>query len=248
MAEPLVRDRPAFAAATRFGDAQALRDAALAADIADRLAHDDRTAHLELEVGCHGGVAHVQGIVASEGERALVRRLLRGPAGLHAAWDLIGVGGPELEILDIGCGPAKQVATAVGLDAVPGPGVDVVADLEEPLPFAADAFDHVFAVHVLEHVRDLLGLLRELHRVLRPTGVLHVLAPHWGHVNAVADPTHVRFMDVETFRYLCTPRPNVAPWRPLMASSDGTTVHADLQPVKAGTAPATPAELARWFR
>jgi len=247
MAEPVAALHPVIAARTRLGDHQALRDAALAAELADRVAHDARTARLGLESGCHGGVAHVQGAVGGEPERALVRRVLRGQAGLHAVWDLLSLDGEELDLLDVGCGSTKQVSTALGLDAVPGPGVDLVADLEEPLPLPADAFDHVFAVHVLEHVRDLLGLLAELHRVLRPTGLLHVLAPDRRHANAVADPTHVRFMDVQTFKYLCTPRPGVALWRPLMASSDGTTVHADLQPVKAGAAPATAHQLARWF-
>ena len=123
----------------------------------------------------------------------------------------------------------------------------MVADLDEGLPFDDDALDHVFAVHVLEHVRDLFAVMRELHRVLKPTGLLHVLCPWWRHVNAVADPTHVRGIDVQTFQDFTRARPAVPAWRPLIATADGATVHVDLQPVKDGGAGASPRELARWF-
>lgn len=223
-----------------------LRDQALAAALRDQLAHDQRTSHLDLSVGVDRGVAHVEGEVGSEAERQLVRRLLRRSAGLCAVWDLLSLPGQPLEIIDIGCGTQKQVPWARGVDQVPLPGVDIVADLEGPLPFDANAFDHVFAVHVLEHIRDLVGLMAELHRVLRPSGVLHVLAPSWRHVNAVVDPTHVRYMDGQTFRHFCEERPNVPRWRPLMVATTHDTVHADLQPIK-GDEPVVLEELARWF-
>lgn len=225
-----------------------LADGALTADLTDRLRHDLRTAELALDVSVRGGVAHVTGEVASHAERALVGRLVRSVLGINAAWDLLRLPGETLDIADIGCGPTKQVPTAIGVDAVAHPGVDIVADLDGPLPFADDSLDHVFAVHVLEHLGDLLGVMRELHRVLRPGGVLHVLAPHWRHVNAVADPTHVRFMDVQTFKYFCEERPGVLPWRPLIATATEATVLADLSPVKAGEEGPSAEELARWFR
>jgi SAM-dependent methyltransferase len=227
-----------------------LRDEALAAALADRLAHDDRTAHLALDVSVSRGVAHLAGLVADREERALVGRLVRSTAGVLAAWDLLALAGDgELAIADVGCGPTKQVPTAVGIDVAPAPGVDVVADVQRGLPFPDASFDHVFAVHVLEHLDDLLVALRELHRVLRPGGTLHVLCPHWRHVNAVADPTHRRLMDVQTFKYVCEPagRPGVAAWRPLIATQTDDTVHVDLEPVKPGEPAVEESELARWF-
>src|SRR3954451_18227035 len=177
---------------------QALYDDGIAADALDVLANDRRTEHLDLSVTGSGGVLHVTGDVASEDERELVRRLLRRVGGVHAAWDLITVGDRELAVADIGCGATKQVESAIGVDEVALPGVDIVASVDEGLPFADGSFDHVFAVHVLEHVEDMLRAMAELHRVLRPTGVLHVLAPWWRHVNAAADPTHRRPIDVQT--------------------------------------------------
>jgi SAM-dependent methyltransferase len=193
-----------------------------------------------------GGVAHVRGELPNEEQRSLARGLLRQQGGLYAVWDLLTLPGETLTVLDIGAGQKKQAPEALGVDRVPYPGVDVVTDLEGPLPFAENSVDHIFAVHVLEHIHDLLGAMRELHRILRPTGALHVLAPYWRHINAVADPTHVRLMDVQTLRYFTTRRPGVKPWWPLLAHQTDDTVFADLQPVKDG-ALVERGEIARWF-
>ena len=45
----------------------------------------------------------------------------------------------------------------VNMDIVPNHGVDIVADLEEKLPFADDRFDEIYADNVLEHVKNLDG-------------------------------------------------------------------------------------------
>lgn len=222
-------------------------DIALTDELTDMLVHDRRTEALALAIAVHGRVAHVSGVVESEVQRRLVRRLLRRPSGICAVWDLVSLPGEELRVIDVGCGTCKQVSGAVGVDAEPHPGVDVIADLQRGLPFDPRSVDHVFAIHVLEHLTDLLGAMRELHRVLRPTGVLHVLTPHWHSVNAVADPTHCRLMDVQTFKYFCTPRPGVVPWRALAAHAWRGTVHADLQPVGADEPWPSDHELARWF-
>lgn len=227
--------------------AHALRDEALAADVADRLSSDLRTQHLALDVAVSGCVAHVTGTVPAEADRERVRTSVRSVNGILAAWDLVAVAGAgALAVADIGCGATKQVPWAVGVDYVAQPGVDVVANVDEGLPFATASLDHVFAVHILEHVRDMVAVMAELHRVLRPSGLLHVLCPHWRHVNAAADPTHVRAIDVLTFRWFCQPaRSDVRPWRPLSVTASADTVHADLQPLHAGGA--HPRELARWF-
>jgi hypothetical protein len=224
--------------------AHALRDDALVAAVADRLANDRRTEHLALDLAVSGCVAHVAGTVPSEADRERVRTAVRGVNGILAAWDLVAVeGAGRLAVADIGCGAAKQVPWAIGVDAVGRPGVDVVADIDAGLPFETASLDHVFAVHVLEHVADMVAVMGEIHRVLRPSGLLHVLCPHWRHVNAAADPTHVRPIDALTFRWFCRPpRPGVPPWRPLSVATSADTVHADLQPLGAA-----PADLARWF-
>jgi SAM-dependent methyltransferase len=227
--------------------AHALRDEVLAADVADRLSHDLRTQHLALDVAVSGRVAHVTGTVPAEADRERVRMAVRSVNGILAAWDLVAVdGAAALAVADVGCGATKQVQWAVGVDNVAAPGVDVVANLDDGLPFETASLDHVFAVHILEHVSDMVAVMAELHRVLRPTGLLHVLCPHWRHVNAAADPTHVRPIDPLTFRWFCRPaRRDVLAWRPRAIGATDDTVYADLQPLGDGGAQGR--DLARWF-
>ena len=145
--------------------------------------------------------------------------------------------------------PTKQWPGNLGLDIYPARGVDAVADLSGSLPLADDSVDVLFAVHILEHLIDFLPLVDECHRVLRPGGVLHVMSPWWGHVNAVADPTHVRLLDVQTFKGICGQRPPGTPrWYPLHAGCDGASIFADLTPLPPGRRPAAPQpHLARFF-
>ena len=70
-----------------------------------------------------------------------------------------------------------------------------------PLPFKTGEFDMITAFHVLEHVKDLIPLLEEMHRITKDNGVLWVKVPFysaWGQFN---DPTHVRFFTPFTFSY-----------------------------------------------
>ena len=115
-------------------------------------------------------------------------------------------------VLDIGCG-RKKLAGAVGLDRFPLPGVDVVADLDQGLPFPAESFDAVSANQVFEHVRDLVALVHEVHRVLTPGGVLVAHVPYfrssWAHI----DPTHVRAFTINSMDYFVAGTPTHRDYR-----------------------------------
>jgi predicted SAM-dependent methyltransferase len=56
---------------------------------------------------------------------------------------------------------------------------DLYLDLERPLPLPDASFAYVFGEHVIEHLPDRAGerLLAEIHRVLRPGGVLRLTTP-----------------------------------------------------------------------
>jgi SAM-dependent methyltransferase len=108
--------------------------------------------------------------------------------------------------LDIGCGRQKRPGS-IGLDICPHAGVDIVADLNGCLPVKDGQFDAVNADQVLEHVADLPGLVREIHRVLRPSGILVAHVPYfrssWAHV----DPTHVRSFTLRSMDYFVAGSP-----------------------------------------
>ncbi len=104
------------------------------------------------------------------------------------------------EKLNLGCGSDIR-AGWVNLDRAALPGVNVVHDLDVlPLPFGAGQFDHVCAKDVLEHV-DYIGLLRDIHRILRKGGTLEVQVPHFTSANNFIDPTHTRRFSIQTFDF-----------------------------------------------
>ncbi|MEU2612675.1 methyltransferase domain-containing protein [Micromonospora sp. NPDC007271] len=223
-------------------------DGFLAEAWADLARNDERLRPLAVEVRFDRGVAHLSGEVADPAELRLVRDLVGRLAGVLGVWCGVAVAGRTPVVVDLGCGATKQWPGNLGLDLYPAPGVDAVADLSGSLPLADDSVDVFFAVHILEHLIDFLPLLDECHRVLRPDGVLHVMSPWWRHVNAVADPTHVRLLDVQTVKGICGQRPPGTPrWYPLHVGCDGASIFADLTPVAPDAPPPPPSHLARFF-
>jgi SAM-dependent methyltransferase len=53
-------------------------------------------------------------------------------------------------------------------------------DVGDALPFSAQSFDRVIAIHTLEHLRHLPEALREVTRILRPGGIFDVVLPTEG--------------------------------------------------------------------
>jgi len=210
------------------------------------LRHDDRVRGLDVRARFSGGVAHLTGQVGSAGSLSVLRRLIGQLAGVYAVWSRVRVGGRAPVHLDLGCGTTKQYDGSIGVDRRPTPAVTVLADLSRTLPFRTGSVAAVFAVHLIEHLYDFLPLIDECHRVLRPDGTLHLMSPWWGHINAVADPTHVRLLDVQTVKGICT-RPGAPRWRPLHASCDGVSVFADLTPMPTDAPELDATELARFF-
>jgi SAM-dependent methyltransferase len=113
-----------------------------------------------------------------------------------------GVARQASRILDIGCG-SNKVAGAIGMDVNPRTAADVIHDLDDlPYPFEANSFDEVIGRHVIEHVRDPMGVMREIHRITRPGGVVKLIAPHWTNPDFATDLTHRNHLNSYSFRNL----------------------------------------------
>lgn len=90
--------------------------------------------------------------------------------------------------LNLGCGNTR-IEGWIGVDFLSGPAVDVIADLTKPLPWESNSVDEVLASHVLEHIVMFEDTIREIHRILRPGGILTIkvpygLDPYTGHVRS----------------------------------------------------------------
>jgi SAM-dependent methyltransferase len=113
-------------------------------------------------------------------------------------------GGPR--VLDIGCG-ANKIPGAIGMDINPRTAADVIHDLDDlPYPFDDDEFDEVVGRHVIEHVRDPLAVMSELHRITRPGGMVKIVVPHWTNPDWATDLTHRNHLNSYSFRNLTDER------------------------------------------
>ena len=115
---------------------------------------------------------------------------------------------PSRRTLNLGAGRAEHLPGAIRLDRVRSTKPDIVADLDRAgIPFRTSSLDHVGAFDVVEHVEDMVALVGEVHRVLRPGGVFQVTTPHFSCANAHTDPTHRRALGVHSFDYFVDGHP-----------------------------------------
>ncbi len=91
------------------------------------------------------------------------------------------------------------------------PDADLPIDLREELPFATGSAAVVYAEHVLEHFEypgEVQRLLREIHRVLKPSGVFSLVVPDAGRaLRAYAEADEAFFRGRRRRSYLATERP-----------------------------------------
>ena len=110
--------------------------------------------------------------------------------------------------LNLGCG-RNPLPGWVNVDIAATPGVDVVADLDAcratPLPFADNSVSQMRMEHVLEHIRDTLALMQELHRIAEPGGRLVIRSPYGSSDDADEDPTHRQHFFMNSFAYFSQP-------------------------------------------
>lgn len=93
---------------------------------------------------------------------------------------------PDPLIFDIGSkgargsyafGKPPAGAKIVCVDIMEGPGVDLVADAHDLHMVADNSVDFVCSISVLEHVRYPQRVVKEIHRILKPGGVVYINVP-----------------------------------------------------------------------
>lgn len=103
------------------------------------------------------------------------------------------------KILDIGCGNNK-IKGAVCLDFDKSVNPDILHDLNIlPYPIESNSFDKIYAKHVIEHLSDPAGFMKEMHRILKPGGRIFVETPHFSCRVAYSEPQHKHFFSYFMF-------------------------------------------------
>ncbi len=105
--------------------------------------------------------------------------------------------------LNLGAGQKPRTGF-YSVDQLPLPGVDIVADLNEPLDeLPDDSVEEIYSRHTMEHVTEFLPLLAEIHRIARPGAKIELVVPHFSNPHGYSDPTHVRFFGLYSLFYFC---------------------------------------------
>jgi O-antigen biosynthesis protein len=80
-------------------------------------------------------------------------------------------------------------------------GGDITCDLNGGIPLPDNSVGVINASHVLEHLRDPIKSMREIHRVLAHGGWAMIEVPSTDGRGAWQDPTHVSFWNEHSFWY-----------------------------------------------
>lgn len=136
--------------------------------------------------------------------------------------------------LDLGCGNAPRnpykKALCFGCDIRDSNEINASSNFEykevnlvlTPIPFPDNYFDSVSAFDFIEHVprqlvdhtgklvNPFVNLMSEIHRVLKPGGMLLAVTPAYPSGEAFQDPTHVNIITIKTHEYFVGDDPYAA--------------------------------------
>ena len=103
---------------------------------------------------------------------------------------------PLPRLLNLGCGQFP-IDGYLNVDADPLARCEFLFDLDalsQYRIFPSDHFDRIVMRHSLEHLRNVFGTMRSLHRMLRPGGILEIQVPHFS--RGITHPEHQHGFDV----------------------------------------------------
>lgn len=109
------------------------------------------------------------------------------------------------KVIDIGCGGAKILPDAFGIDGRDLPGVDFITNnlytLPEQLHGKIELAQAIFSSHVLEHLPDHYGAITSWSRLLKPNGYLILYLPDGRYYNNRENEEHLSDTDYDRFLF-----------------------------------------------
>lgn len=109
--------------------------------------------------------------------------------------------------LHLGCGTIyKKGWTNVDITDIDIDGsknrVDILCDLDIfPYPFKDKEFDEILMDNVLEHLKDIDKVLKELSRIIKKEGKLTINVPHFTCYGAYREPGHKHHFSLDSLCY-----------------------------------------------
>ena len=106
------------------------------------------------------------------------------------------------ESIILGCGEKSHGKNALHIDIRRTEITDRIFDLNiRPWPLPDEAVRLVVAEDILEHLDEILPTMEEIHRILKPKGLVKIVTPHKDHPNSWHDPTHKWHLTEKSFDY-----------------------------------------------
>jgi len=110
----------------------------------------------------------------------------------------------EKAVLHLGCG-RTYIKNAVNVDFFETKCCDQVVDLNKfPWPWEDNSIDEVYMLYFIEHFdsAQVINIFKEIHRILKVNGLLHVQCPHFTSMIALTDLDHKKSFSFTSFGIL----------------------------------------------
>lgn len=102
--------------------------------------------------------------------------------------------------LHLGCG-YKKLPGYINCDISPEIKPDKIVDLEKKLPFEDNSVEEIIIEHCLEHIKDIMGIMKEFYRICKKGALIKIKVPYFSHESAFSTMTHVRFFTYTSFDF-----------------------------------------------
>ena len=105
----------------------------------------------------------------------------------------------RIKKLNFGCGHDIKKGW-INSDISKFKGVDKVFNFNIfPYPFKKNEFNEIYADNILEHLDDITHVMKELHRISKPNGLLRIIVPYYNCFGAYNDITHKHYFSHLSF-------------------------------------------------
>ena len=125
-------------------------------------------------------------------------------------------GSDKKRCVNLGCGCDLRKSNSqvhwTNTDRIRLPGVDVIHDLDTfPYPFETNTFDVAVLHQALEHLRNSIPALEEVHRICKPGAKVLISVPYFASCGAFCHMEHRTYYGWNTFDYFTRPMSEIKP-------------------------------------
>lgn len=103
--------------------------------------------------------------------------------------------------LNLGCG-GRYIKGFINTDFNRSVKADKYFDLNKtPYPFKENTAERILMDNVLEHLDNIVDVMQEIHRILKPKGIIEIYVPYAKSDGAFQDPTHKHYFTEKSLDY-----------------------------------------------